>query len=340
MISIINDFGKRTGIGRYTNDIGRSLGDNGKIFSLIYARDRLDNDYPGIKVTGIYPRFLSTGWFFNFNFPQFTFRSFINQMKVSEGKVHFSNLGIKPFLIDERASVTLYDLIFLKKELIGDKRKMHYVRYIKDYKKMKRITAISKHVKRDLEDEGFDADIEVIYPAVSDNFKFLNEKQSIRKKMGLPSDRNLVLSVSTAEYRKNLRVVSETMDALGDQFSLVRVGSGLGDSYTFLNLTDCELNDLYNACDVLLFPTLEEGFGYPMAEAFAAGLPVVASDIEVLREVAGNSAILVNPNPHDCAIGVKDALSQEINLRDMGLKQSKQFSFDIFKRKTINFFGL
>ena len=339
MTTIINDFGTRTGIGRYTNDLGKSLGDHGKVYSLIYSRKNLDREYPGIKVKGIYPRFVSTGWYINFNFQRFAYRNLINKIKLSGDSVHFSNIGIKPFLMEENTSVTLFDLIFLKKEFVGHKKKMHYVKYLNDYKKIKRIIAISNHVKQDLENEGFGGDIEVIYPPVSDGFKFMDQKMSIRKKLGLPTDKKLVLSVSTAEYRKNLKVVSKTMELLGDKFSLVRVGDGLDNCYKFSYLNDIQLNELYNACDVLLFPTLEEGFGYPMVEAFASGLPVVASNIDVLKEVAVNSAVLVDPNAEDCVIGIKEALSMEDDFRSMGFERVKQFSFEIFKRKVLKFFN-
>ena len=340
MTTIVNDYGIRTGIGRYTNDLGRSLGDHGRVFSLVYSRKNLDREYPGIKVKGIYPRFIPTGWYINFNFQRLAFWDFINKVKLSGDNVHFSNIGIRPFLMDERTSVTMFDLIFLKKEFIGGTGKMHYTKYLNDYKIIKRIITISNYVKRDLENKGFGGDIKVIYPAVSDAFKFIDKKMLIRKQLGLPTDKKLVLSVSTAEYRKNLKVVSKTIELLGDKFSLVRVGDGIDNCYKFSNVTDSQLNELYNACDVLLFPTLEEGFGYPMVEAFASGLPVVASNIEVLQEVAGNNAVLVDPNAENCAIGVKDALSMENDLRSMGLERAKMFSFEIFKRKAIQFFSV
>jgi glycosyltransferase involved in cell wall biosynthesis len=340
MTIIVNDFGNRTGIGRYTNDLGRSLGDNGKVYSLIYSRDNLNNYYPGIKVRGIYPKFFSSGWFINLNFQRLAFWDFINNVKLSGENVHFSNIGIKPFLINEHTSVTMFDLIFLKKEFNGDKKKTYYIRHLKDYKKTKRIITISNYVKSDLENEGFDGYIEVIYPSVSDSFRFLDQKRLMRKKFGLPLEKKLVLSISTTEYRKNIKTVSETMNLLGDKFALVRVGGGLDHCYKFSNLTDEGLNDLYNACDVLLFPSLEEGFGYPVVEAFSSGLPVVASNIEVLREVAGDNAVLVNPYPLDCSKGVRDALSQESELRSRGLNRSKQFSFEVFKRKVTSFFNI
>src|SRR5262249_32726892 len=60
-------------------------------------------------------------------------------------------------------------------------------------------------------------------------------------------------------------------------------------------VSDEELAVLYANATALIFPSLFEGFGIPVIEAQAAGLPVICSDIEVLREVAGQGAIFINP---------------------------------------------
>ena len=56
---------------------------------------------------------------------------------------------------------------------------------------------------------------------------------------------------------------------------------------------------VYRAASVFAFPSLTEGYGIPVLEAMAAGVPVVMSDIQVLAEVAGPAALMVPP--HDVA---------------------------------------
>lgn len=60
-------------------------------------------------------------------------------------------------------------------------------------------------------------------------------------------------------------------------------------------LTDGEVADEYTKCDIVLFPTLYEGFGLPILEGFQAGRVVVTSDLEPMRTVAGSAALLTDP---------------------------------------------
>jgi glycosyltransferase involved in cell wall biosynthesis len=68
-------------------------------------------------------------------------------------------------------------------------------------------------------------------------------------------------------------------------------------------VSQAELRALFSLARAFVFPTLAEGFGLPMIEAFAAGTPVIASDLPVLREVGGSDAFFV-------PVGDTDALSQ------------------------------
>ena len=86
------------------------------------------------------------------------------------------------------------------------------------------------------------------------------------------------------------------------------------------------LAELYRGAVALVMPSLEEGFGLPVAEAMACGTPVIASDIDVFREIAGDAALLTN----DYASAMRrvmndDALRNELGER--GRKRATQFTW-------------
>jgi len=121
---------------------------------------------------------------------------------------------------------------------------------------------------------------------------------------------------------------------MGKEYVIVRVGDGIRNSINFKNIDDEKLNMIYNACDVLLFPSLEEGQGLPVIESFSTGLPVVASDIEVLREVAGDAAIFIDPmDVKSYYTGIKEALNCREQLITMGNKMALKYRYEIFADK-------
>ncbi len=92
-----------------------------------------------------------------------------------------------------------------------------------------------------------------------------------------------------------------------------------------------ELQSLYQSASLLLFPSLEEGFGIPVLEAMANGLPVVASQTASLPEVGGEAALYVDPHdPQDIADKVLRAVEESELRRNMiqqGLERARQFSW-------------
>jgi glycosyltransferase involved in cell wall biosynthesis len=96
---------------------------------------------------------------------------------------------------------------------------------------------------------------------------------------------------------------------------------------------------IYNACDVLLIPSSSEGFGFPVIEAFATGLPVVASDIEIFREITRDSAILSKIDPEELSHSVVNAIDQRETYSNKGLETAKYYSFDNFKNNVRSYYS-
>jgi len=107
---------------------------------------------------------------------------------------------------------------------------------------------------------------------------------------------------------------------------------GLAESVSFLEYADeGTLRDLYQRAACLVLPSLGEGFGLPVLEAMACGLPVVTSRVSSLAELAGNAAVTVNP--YD-SIELSDAIHRVLidrglreDLRRRGLERAGQFTW-------------
>lgn len=132
-----------------------------------------------------------------------------------------------------------------------------------------------------------------------------------------------LLAVGTFEARKNLPVLLDAFRSLrrdGRDLELVVVGHQgftqllpLGELAPHVRLTgvvsDAELRTLYAGAACFVLPSLHEGFGLPLAEAMAAGVPAVASDIPALREVGGETVRYADPrDPAAFADAIRAAL--------------------------------
>jgi glycosyltransferase involved in cell wall biosynthesis len=165
-----------------------------------------------------------------------------------------------------------------------------------------------------------------------------------------------LLYVGSEEKRKNLVRLSMAYMGLARRRSklppLVLVGPGswwaqagtdIGPQIRATGYMEtAEIRALMAASAALVLPSLEEGFGLPVAEAMAAGLPVVCSKGSALEEVAGGAATLVDPNdPRSIADGLESilddpALAQEQRRR--GLEQSRRFDWDAAAAATVEFY--
>lgn len=97
-------------------------------------------------------------------------------------------------------------------------------------------------------------------------------------------------------------------------------------------VSDDDVPLLYRGATALLFPSLFEGFGLPVLEAMACGTPVVSSNVTSLPEVAGDAAILVNPESEDeITRAIGEIAGENLQQREAriarGLKQAQRFSW-------------
>ena len=116
----------------------------------------------------------------------------------------------------------------------------------------------------------------------------------------------VVLCVGAIQRRKNQGALIRAFRAMPADWTLVLAGSrGFGAEKELCEvsdrvqvtgyLTDDQLADWYARASIFAFPSLDEGFGMPVLEAMAAGVPVIAGNRSALPEVCGDAAILVDP---------------------------------------------
>jgi glycosyltransferase involved in cell wall biosynthesis len=115
----------------------------------------------------------------------------------------------------------------------------------------------------------------------------------------------------------------------------------LGEHIIFTGHVDeDDLLALYQSADVFAYPSLYEGFGLPLLEAMACGVPVVCSNRASLPEVAGDAALLVDPTDEPAiAAALVRALHDDDLRREMvakGLRRAREFTWDRAARNLLS----
>jgi glycosyltransferase involved in cell wall biosynthesis len=246
--------------------------------------------------------------------------------KASEGINHITdhnNSYLIKYLDPLRTVITCHDLVYFRNPDKKKNNKFPFLRHtIRKYtvsglKKAAKIIADSENTKKDiveLTDVPSD-NIVVIYPGVRPCFNRIKDAgilSSGRKRLNFRWGKT-ILHVGENLYYKNIDVILYALKILcegsGKEIHFVKVGKDFNSEQKDLilklgieshvhymgNLDDSDLNLIYNLSDVLVFPSLYEGFGWPPLEAMACGTPVVCSNKGSLKEVVGDSAIFVEP---------------------------------------------
>jgi glycosyltransferase involved in cell wall biosynthesis len=165
-------------------------------------------------------------------------------------------------------------------------------------RKARVITVVSEYTGKQLV-ESFpfvQKKLRLVYNPVKPVFEFV-PKQALNKppvilQIGSGPHKNLVNLIKACFALKIHINIIASVDSEASEL----LNSG-GISYTQLqNLSEEELFEQYKQCDILFFASFTEGFGMPIIEAQTVGRPVITSNFGAMEEVAGDSALLVNPN--------------------------------------------
>lgn len=211
-------------------------------------------------------------------------------------------------------------------------------------------------------------EISVITEGPSSVFQFLPDKTEearIRKRFALPAELPLILYVGGISPHKNLHGLLQALAKMRDRsqspWHAVLVGDYQNDSFfgcynelrelsarldldrqiTFTGfVSNEELVRLYNAATLVVLPSFSEGFGLPVVEAMACGVPVAASRAGSLPEVVGDAGLLFDPASHDematTLLRLLENSSLRAELRSAGLRRVERFTWKSSARKLMS----
>lgn len=337
-----------TGVARYTRELVRHLVqiDKSNQYLLFagtwrkkniledYVRELREMDHVRIKILPI-PQ--TVGTFLWNRLHVIPIEQFVGSIDI----LHSSD-WIQPPTRAKRVT-TLHDLVVLKFPETSHKRIVS--------NQLKRLHWVQKECDAIISDSQATADdaaeylhipkekLHVAYPGIDPRYQSATEKEKARVRQTYSLWGDYILALGTMEPRKNLKrllsaylQVKENHRASSKIPQLVLIGkqgwgkrmqTGAG-AKTLGYVPDTDLPALYAAAKLFVYPSLYEGFGFPVLEAMAAGCPVITSDRGSLKEVAGEAAILIDPeNVEDISAQIQ-RLIIDTELRSELIKKGKQ----------------
>ena len=228
------------------------------------------------------------------------------------------------------------------------------------------IIAVSENTKKDILKflDVSDKKIKVVYNGVDRIFRPIKNKGLLdvaKKKYNLHE--KFILYLGAIQPRKNITGLIRAYGMLCKESNFKHklvIGGGVGwknkDTYTLIEeiglkdkivftgyIPEYDLPLVYNLADIFVFPSFYEGFGLPVLEAMACGIPVVTSNSSSLPEIAGDAAVLIDPGSvNELAGGIRRILSDE-DLRERnitkGLERANLFTWEKCARETLEAFS-
>ena len=200
--------------------------------------------------------------------------------------------------------------------------------------------------------------VHVVYHGIDSSFRMLQDRDILKARYGLKGQH--ILHVGHNLFYMNiegvLRVLRHLVFQLGLDVKLLKVGLPftavqnkivhdlkLEGRIVFLgDVSDEDLPIIYNCADVLLYPVLNSGFGFPPLEAMACGTPVVCSNRGSLPEIAGEAALMAGPDDYEkLAIHVASLLEDKsvyATYREKGLKHVQHYSWEKTAREVLTIY--
>jgi len=246
--------------------------------------------------------------------------------------------------------------------------KSFYWKYItpRNIKKADKIIAVSHVTKKDLVEKMLidPGKIEVIHESFNSNL-YKKKKTSLKElevyfeNNAIPAKgKDILLNVNTITLRKNIDGIIKSFNLIAEKYKnslLMIVGrdgwktqkvyeaynkSPYKDRIYFLGfVSDSIIADLYNIAKVFIYPSFYEGFGLPILEAQACGCPVITSDVSSMPEIAGGSALIIDPENVQSIADAVDVVLEKIQINDelieKGFDNIRRFSWKKCAEETL-----
>jgi len=362
--------GARTGVEEYTiNLLSHLLGLAPKInYQLFYnAFRKVGLEYPWLSLPNVQLKdFKIPNRFFFFS------ARYFNQPKIDrllkKTNIYFNpHFFVAPVSSKCKKIMTFHDLSFEHFPEFFSMRKRLWQKFLmetrKESQRADKIIAVSESTKNDLVNlyRVREEKIKVIYSGVGKQFKpqggsyEASQQEIVKKKYNLPDE--FILYFGTIEPRKNISGLIKAFELLRrkhpvrlviagtkgwlyqDIFRAVRESKYRNDIAFTGFVQEDDKPYLYNLAQIFVYPSFFEGFGFPPLEAMACGSPTIVSNNSSLPEVAGDGAIMINPNNIDQLSWTMEMALTDSSLRKhltkKGLEQAKKFSWDKCARETM-----
>ncbi|MFL7839095.1 MAG: glycosyltransferase family 4 protein [Candidatus Promineifilaceae bacterium] len=354
------------GIGRYTRELVRALVDldsqnSYTLFSARIPSERLKNNQPLLdsltsqsKIT-YRPAPLVEHWLYRL---WYRLRLPV-PVQLFSGRLdlfHSPDFVLPPISGDIPTLLTVHDLSFIHFPDTFPPVLVNYLNRVVPWSvsRAAHVLADSNSTKMDLMEQWAvpEDKITVLYSGVNQDYQPVKDPLLLDKvkKIYDLGDAPYLLSVGTIQPRKNYQMLIQAFASIAgsyphnlfiaggkgwleDNMMAEAARQGIADRVRFLGfIADEHLPALYSAASLFLFPSLYEGFGLPVLEAMACGVPAVISNSSSLPEVGGEAALHLDPRqPEAWSEGMDRVLSDPglaAAMVDAGFEQVQRFSWE------------
>ncbi len=281
------------------------------------------------------------------------------EMIKNKSDVLFVPSHILPTISGKRSAITIHDLAWKYFPEVYSKNEIKTQNFSIRRAIVKKASIIVYSKSTELDLKKFYPKTTKLIKFVPMGFKPINSDSKLSDELATKVSGKYILFVGRLESKKNIINLVKAYSMLRSEREikdkLVLAGNpgfGYDEIKQEINLSkfkndiietgfvsDNNRNALYKNASLFAFPSLFEGFGFPILEAFSAGIPVVTSNVSSMPEVAGAGAILVNPKkPFEIAASMSQILNKPQigqKLITIGKKQITKYSWDVCAEETL-----